>query len=128
MLLRELGFNTKEKGRGTGLGLASAYGIIKNHNGAIHVRSRVGCGATFDIYLPISEKQVVKEIRTEITLHNGSETILLVDDEQMVIDVGRALLEKMGYHALIAQNGKEGIQTVHACRDIGKSAGNFVHQ
>jgi len=108
-------FTTKEKGRGTGLGLASAYGIIKNHNGAIHVCSRVGCGATFDIYLPISETQVIKEIRTEITLQNGSETILLVDDEQMVIDVGRALLEKMGYRVLIAKNGKEVIQTVRHC-------------
>jgi signal transduction histidine kinase/CheY-like chemotaxis protein len=108
-------FTTKEKGRGTGLGLASAYGIIKDHYGAIHAFSSVGCGATFNIYLPISKKKVFKELRIEKSIKNGSETILLVDDEQLVINVGKALLETMGYHVLIAKNGGEAIQTVLDC-------------
>jgi two-component system cell cycle sensor histidine kinase/response regulator CckA len=105
-------FTTKEKGRGTGLGLASVYGIIKNHNGAIQAVSRVGCGATFNIYLPISDKKAVLDEREEEKIHKGSETILLVDDEQLVIDVGKALLEKMGYHVMVAQNGEEAVRKV----------------
>jgi len=105
-------FTTKEKGRGTGLGLASAYGILKNHNGGIHADSSLGCGATFSIYLPISENNVVEEIRTEKNVQIGSETILFVDDEQLVIDVGKALLEEMGYHVLVANNAQEALETV----------------
>lgn len=105
-------FTTKEKGRGTGLGLASVYGIITNHNGAIHAVSSMGCGSTFVIHLPISDKNAVKEIQDEEKIQKGSETILLVDDEQLIIDVGKALLEKMDYQVIVARNGEEAIQTV----------------
>jgi CheY-like chemotaxis protein len=105
-------FTTKEKGRGTGLGLASAYGIIKNHGGMIAVHSQLNHGTTFDIYLPLSDKQIQSEVETEAGLKMGDETILLVDDEEMIIDVGQALLEKMGYRAVAARGGKEAIALV----------------
>jgi len=104
-------FTTKEKGRGTGLGLASAYSIIKNHEGTLDVYSKINEGTTFHIYLPASEKRVVKkerELPTEIL--QGEETLLFVDDEAMIIDVGKPMLEKMGYKVFIAQNGKEAIE------------------
>jgi two-component system cell cycle sensor histidine kinase/response regulator CckA len=76
----------------------------------------VGCGATFNIYLPISDKKAVLDEREEEKIHKGSETILLVDDEQLVIDVGKALLEKMGYHVMVAQNGEEAVRKVRKIR------------
>jgi PAS domain S-box-containing protein len=103
-------FTTKEKERGTGLGLASAYGIIKNHDGTITVDSKKGDGATFSIYLPASEKAAFKEQIYEQKISTGTETVLLVDDEAMIIDIGFQLLDKMGYKVLTAHSGKEAIQ------------------
>lgn len=102
-------FTTKEKSRGTGLGLASAYGIIKNHNGLIDVYSEPGHGTTFNIYLPISEMKVAQETLPRPGFEKGTETILLVDDEQMVLDVGQTMLQKMGYTAITAQGGRSAI-------------------
>jgi signal transduction histidine kinase/CheY-like chemotaxis protein len=98
-------FTTKERGKGVGLGLASAYGIIKNHNGIITVKSRPGLGTTFSVYLPASEKMVLQEKEQNRAIENGSETILLVDDEDMVIEVGSKLLQRLGYNVLTARNG-----------------------
>jgi len=103
-------FTTKGRGRGVGLGLASAYGIIKNHGGSITVYSEQGMGATFNVYLPRSGKKVVQEKEVAETILTGSETILLVDDEEMILDVGREMLEHLGYHAIIAGSGKEAIR------------------
>ena len=103
-------FTTKERGRGTGLGLASAYGIIKNHDGIISARSEKGKGATFTIYLPASDLPVSEiEIAPEEQL-SGSGTILLIDDEEMILDVGKALLEKLGYRVLAADGGRQGLE------------------
>ncbi len=100
-------FTTKEMGRGAGLGLASVYGIIKNHNGFINVYSEKGQGSTFNIYLPASPNNEVKEQKTEqnIEITRGTETILLVDDESLILDVARDLLKALGYKVLTAQNG-----------------------
>jgi len=111
-------FSTKEMGRGTGLGLASAFGIIKNHRGIIEARSKVGYGTTFNIYLPASEKPVKEETITDKDLCPGTETILLVDDEKVIIDVCRPMLEKLGYRILVAMSGKEAIEIYKA--DIGR--------
>jgi PAS domain S-box-containing protein len=105
-------FTTKEKGRGTGLGLASVYGIVKNHGGFIDVYSEKGGGATFNIYLPATEKETVKKKELEKDVLKGSETVLLVDDEDMIIDVGKPMLEKMGYNVLIARSGKEALELI----------------
>jgi len=103
-------FTTKEKGRGTGMGLSSAYGIVKNHGGFITVYSELGHGSTFNIYLPASAKKAEKdrEIQTEIL--KGSGTILLIDDEKMILEVGNKLLKKIGYDVIRASNGPEGIR------------------
>jgi len=103
-------FTTKEMGRGTGLGLASAYGIIKNHNGIIDVESKVGEGTTFTIYLPESKKMVRKEAGQEGIILRGPETVLLVDDEDMIIEVGAEILEALGYKVLTARSGPEALE------------------
>jgi len=103
-------FTTKEMGRGTGLGLASAYGIIKNHGGIIIVSSEKGKGATFNIYLPASEREVFKEKELSEDILKGAETILLVDDEKMILDVGKELLKKLGYKVLVAKGGKAAVE------------------
>ena len=105
-------FTTKEKSRGTGLGLASAYGIIKNHGGIITVNSKRNHGTTFNIYLQISEKDIHPEIATDREMVKGSGTILLVDDEDMIINVSQALLEKLGYQVIAAKSGEEATQVV----------------
>jgi two-component system, cell cycle sensor histidine kinase and response regulator CckA len=103
-------FTTKEMGRGTGLGLASAYGIIKNHGGIIYVYSEIGEGTTFNIYLPASEKEIKKGKETLEEILSATGTILFVDDEEMIIDVGGHMLERLGFEVLIARNGKEAIK------------------
>jgi len=110
-------FTTKEMGRGTGLGLASAYGIVKNHGGIIYVYSEMGEGTTFNIYLPASEKAITKEKELHEDLLRATGTILLVDDEEMIIDVGEQMLEKLGFEVLIARNGKEAMEVYEKNRD-----------
>ncbi len=102
-------FTTKEMGRGTGLGLASTYGIIKGHGGFIDVDSQPGKGAMFTIYLPASTKKVSKHHRGHERIVRGQETVLLIDDEDMVLEIGRALLETMGYQVITAKDGEEAI-------------------
>jgi signal transduction histidine kinase len=102
-------FTTKEMGRGTGLGLASTYGIIKGHGGFIDVESQPGKGATFYIYLPASTKKIPKTHRIRERIVPGQETVLLIDDEDMVLEIGRALLETMGYQVITAKDGEEAI-------------------
>ncbi len=105
-------FTTKAKGRGTGLGLASAYGIIKNHGGIITVHSKVGRGTTFDIYLPLSNKTIRQETFDSEELIKGTEKLLLVDDEAMILEVGQALLEKLGYQVLTADSGHKALEII----------------
>jgi two-component system cell cycle sensor histidine kinase/response regulator CckA len=110
-------FTTKEIGGGTGLGLASAYGIIKAHSGYIDVASKRGRGTTFSIYLPSSKKEVKRIVRTRGNAAQGTANVLLVDDEGVVLKVGQELLEAMGYQVLTAKDGKEAITVYKKNRD-----------
>ena len=110
-------FTTKEMGRGTGLGLASAYGIIKAHGGYIDVGSKKGQGTTFSIYLPGSKRPVLKVVKTVEAVVEGAGTVLLVDDEAVVLEVGRDLLEAMGYRVLVARDGKQGVEVYKKNQD-----------
>ncbi|MBW1781456.1 MAG: response regulator [Deltaproteobacteria bacterium] len=102
-------FTTKERERGTGLGLASAYGIVKNHDGVIDVYSERGKGATFIVYLPASEKAATPKKDSSEGLLKGAGTILLVDDEALIMDVGKLILEKLGYTVMVANGGQEAL-------------------
>jgi two-component system, cell cycle sensor histidine kinase and response regulator CckA len=107
-------FTTKEMGRGTGLGLASAYGIIKGHSGIIDVQSELGRGTTFTIYLPASADDSEKLEKSAVGIVRGEGTILLIDDEDVIIDVSRELLEMLGYTVLTAGNGWDAVELYRA--------------
>jgi CheY-like chemotaxis protein len=103
-------FTTKEVSRGTGLGLASAYGIIKSHSGIINVHSKKGEGSTFNIFLPASEKKLIKKETVNKKALKGTGTVLFVDDEDMIRDVGRDIIGKLNYKVLVAKSGKDAIK------------------
>jgi CheY-like chemotaxis protein len=103
-------FTTKEVSRGTGLGLASAYGIIKNHSGMIDVTSQKGDGTTFTIYLPKSKKDFLEERPAVEKTIEGRETILLVDDEEMITEIGGKMLKKLGYRVVLAESGRKAMK------------------
>ena len=90
-------FTTKPVGEGTGLGLSTVHGIIKDHGGCVQVYSEAGIGTTFNVLLPVVDTESIIEINAGETLPTGNETILLVDDEKALIDLGRDLLERLGY-------------------------------
>jgi PAS domain S-box-containing protein len=103
-------FTTKDIKRGTGLGLASAYGIVRNHGGFIAVQSQKGKGSTFNVYLPAVEAQVIKPKAIAQEPIRGDETLLLVDDEPMIAQVGQSMLEALGYAVFVAGSGPEAIE------------------
>ena len=103
-------FTTKGKGRGTGLGLASAYGIIKNHGGFFTVYSEKGQGARFNIYIPASSESADVSAQLPPQLRKGEERVLLVDDEAMILDLGRQLLENLGHPVICAKSGHEALE------------------
>lgn len=90
-------FTTKKVGKGTGLGLAVVHGIVERHEGAVSVTSEIGKGTTFDVYLPRVEPEWVDPERKTRDLPRGMERILIVDDEQMVADLGSRILAQLGY-------------------------------
>ena len=105
-------FTTKEVGKGTGLGLAMVYGIVKLHGGHIGCDSEPNRGSTFKIYLPaIEEDAAGKGVKEEQALpRGGTETILLVDDEDFIRDLGSRFLTRAGYTVLSAASGPEAVK------------------
>jgi two-component system cell cycle sensor histidine kinase/response regulator CckA len=113
-------FTTKEQGKGTGLGLATVYGIVKQSGGYIWVYSEVGHGTTFKIYVPRVDEEIAPEKppRAPIQASGVSETILLVEDEEIVRSLAREILETRGYRVLEAQGGREALQICERYEDV----------
>jgi CheY-like chemotaxis protein len=107
-------FTTKEVGKGTGLGLSTVYGIVKQNNGFISVASELGKGATFKIYLPRFEAETaqVPSDETAFKRPTGTETILLVEDDEAILNLSKMILEKLGYTVLAAQTPVHAINLV----------------
>lgn len=104
-------FTTKEVGKGTGLGLAVVYGIVKQHNGFINVYSEPGMGSTFKIYLPIiDDSEQHRTVEPPEEIQGGRETVLLAEDEPEVREVNRKILEEFGYSVIEASDGEEAVE------------------
>ncbi len=113
-------FTTKELGQGTGLGLSVVYGVVNSHQGYVDVESREGEGTSFHLYFPISDAlypPVVRVTETDVELPPGSETILIVEDEEMLRDLLKTFLTGSGYTVLTAQDGEEGLETFRRHRN-----------
>jgi len=104
-------FTTKEMGKGTGLGLATVYGIVKQHSGFINVESEVGKGTTFQIYLPAGNGMAEpREAQSDENPRKGSETILLAEDHDGLRQSAQEMMEALGYRILLAANGMEAVR------------------
>ena len=112
-------FTTKELGKGTGLGLSTVYGVVKQSGGYIWVYSELGHGSVFKIYLPRVDQSVQQSRPSELApeIHRGTETVLLVEDEESVRTLTRSLLEEAGYTVIEASNG------IHALEVAGRYSG-----
>jgi len=111
-------FTTKTKG--SGLGLATCYSILRNHGGTITVESEVGIGSTFDVYLPASSQKVVEKKQNEGRIIPGTGTVLVMDDEQMLRDVVGELLNTLGYAVGFAADGVETIEAYWKAKEAGR--------
>jgi PAS domain S-box-containing protein len=103
-------FTTKEAGKGTGMGLAVAYGIIKSHGGSIKVYSKKDQGATFEVFLPIVDSEVKSENHKSETLLEGNENVLFIDDEDPIVNLVKQMLERLGYQVVAANSPVEAFE------------------
>ncbi len=113
-------FTTKEVGKGTGLGLALVHSIVANHSGYIDLQTQPGKGTTFSIYIPVLERKTEVVQREEVSLEDapgGEETVLFIEDEEMLRDLVKTFVEAKGYKVLVAVDGEEGIDLFKKRRD-----------
>jgi PAS domain S-box-containing protein len=106
-------FSTKEKGEGTGMGLSVVHGIVKQHNGTIQVNSQADKGTTFDIFLPSltgAPKESIDQQGDAMPV--GTEAILFIDDEKMIVDIGQSMLESLGYHVVTRTAAREALALI----------------
>ncbi len=113
-------FTTKEFGKGTGLGLATVYGIMHGHRGFIDIDSKIGIGTTFHLYFPLNPDETEIDRQTqeaEVEIKGGRETLLVVEDEEMLLELLTEILVSKGYNVLSARDGLEGIDVYAAHKD-----------
>ncbi|MBP7461069.1 MAG: response regulator [Candidatus Delongbacteria bacterium] len=110
-------FTSRRMGRGTGLGLAMVYGVVKGHHGFIDVVSEPGQGTAFTVYFPASEKKIEDKKPAAETAVKGTETILIIDDDPGVLEVSSMMLKSLDYQVYSARNGTEGISIYNQHRD-----------
>jgi PAS domain S-box-containing protein len=110
-------FTTKGKGEGTGMGLAVVHGIVKSCGGTIRVYSKPGNGSTFHVYLPVKKTKANAEVSVEVSLPTGTERILFIDDEQSVVNMGKQLLESLGYNVVTRTSSVEALEAFRVQSD-----------
>jgi len=112
-------FTTKDTGKGTGLGLATVYGIVSQHGGFLHVYSEVGMGTTFRVYLPVtpSAERTPAGVENSRPARGGAETILIAEDHEGLRELARETLANLGYDILLASDGEEAVRVFQANRD-----------
>jgi PAS domain S-box-containing protein len=103
-------FTTKEAGKGTGMGLAVAYGIVKGHSGLIKVYSKMGKGTTFEVLFPIVHRDAESQKQKSETILAGNENILFIDDEDPIADLGKQMLERLGYQVVAKKSPVEALE------------------
>jgi len=106
-------FTTKGPGKGTGLGLALVFGIVENHGGLVDVESKLGVGTTFTVYLPVQERAQEGSQPARLAAQDvpgGSETLLVIEDEETLRELLKAVLVSKGYTVMTAEDGKEGVE------------------
>lgn len=114
-------FTTKEKGKGTGLGLSVVFGVMQNHGGFVDVESEMGKGSTFTLYYPLPmgiTHQENASVSSHGEVRGGNETILFVEDEEMLTEVATLMLKNKGYTIITAKNGEEGYERFAKNRDV----------
>ena len=105
-------FTTKKVGEGTGLGLSVVHGILKSHNGAITVHSEIGKGSRFDVYLPKSQEHILPEIDSPTIIPTGNESILFIDDEEALAEMGEEMLNDLGYNVTACTSSDKALELV----------------
>ena len=110
-------FTTKPRDEGTGMGLAVVHGIVTSYKGALTVESEVGKGSTFKIFLPVVKKEIRAPIKTIPQNFNGSESILFIDDETALLDIGQQMLDRLGYHVVTKSSSLEALELFQAGPD-----------
>ncbi len=105
-------FTTKDKGKGTGLGLSIIHGVISGYGGAIRVESQLGKGTTFHVFFPVTENKedALPEIKEQEDIPHGTERILFVDDEELLINMGKDMLTRLGYHITVKKSSLEALE------------------
>ncbi len=111
-------FTTKETGKGTGMGLAIVHGIVKSYGGFISFYSEPGEGTAFHVFLPVIEKKLSPEIEDVEPIPIGRERILFIDDEEILAEMGKSMLERLGYHVTVRNNSIEALETFQNQPDL----------